>query len=199
MDTKRKIIRVAKRLFLEKGVDNTSIRNIADEARINVAALNYHFKSKENLFEIILEDLLSNSSYELPSILNASIPLEEKIRQYVNTYIDIILDNPGLPFFIISVLHRNPKRIASMKISQSLYNSEAFSRQLAEEAEKGNIKRVDPNHFFVNMLSLIVFPASVQQILMEKNQWEEHNFKQFIKERKAEVYHLLMASIRIDQ
>ena len=199
MDTKRKIIRVAKRLFLEKGVDNTSIRNIADEARINVAALNYHFKSKENLFEIILEDLLSTSSYELPSILNSSVSLEEKIRQYVDIYIDIILDNPALPFFIISVLHRNPKRIASMKISQSLYNSEVFSRQLNEEAEKGNIKRVDPNHFFVNMLSLIVFPASVQQILMEKNQWKEHDFKQFIRERKAEVYDLLMASIRIDQ
>lgn len=49
-DTKSKIIHVAQRLFAQKGYDGTSIRDIAGEADVNVASINYHFKNKENLY-----------------------------------------------------------------------------------------------------------------------------------------------------
>ncbi len=196
MNTRAKILETARFLFLEKGVDNTSIRDISNKAEINVASINYHFKSKENLFEFVLEDLLTTNTQKLPEILNADLPLKEKIKNYVDTYFEIIRLNPELPFFIINVLHRNPRKVEKLKIIESLYNTKKFSEQLTEEAQKGNIKEIKPHHFFINMLSLIIFPSSIKNTLKTRYEWNENQFEDFISERKTQVYELLVHSIK---
>lgn len=47
--TKEKILHVAERLFADHGLDGTSLRMITREADVNLAAVNYHFGSKEGL------------------------------------------------------------------------------------------------------------------------------------------------------
>lgn len=55
-NTKSKILEVAGRLFIEKGYHGASIRDIASEAGVNLGAVNYHFKNKDNLLFTILID-----------------------------------------------------------------------------------------------------------------------------------------------
>ena len=52
-DTKNKILLVANELFARNGFDGVSIRDIAQEADVNVASINYHFKNKLNLLHEI--------------------------------------------------------------------------------------------------------------------------------------------------
>ncbi|MCB9091470.1 MAG: TetR/AcrR family transcriptional regulator [Halobacteriovoraceae bacterium] len=54
-DTKLKIIEVANKLFASSGYEGTSIREIANNARVNLAAINYHFENKENLYWKVFE------------------------------------------------------------------------------------------------------------------------------------------------
>lgn len=54
-DTKTKILAVSNQLFAKQGFDGVSIRDIAQEAEVNVASINYHFKNKLNLFHEIFE------------------------------------------------------------------------------------------------------------------------------------------------
>lgn len=49
-ETKAKILESANKLFANYGFDGTSIRDIAKEAGVNLAAVNYHFKNKNNLY-----------------------------------------------------------------------------------------------------------------------------------------------------
>ncbi len=49
-DTRQRLLLAAGELFAEKGFGDTSVRDIAQKAGANVAAMNYHFSSKENLF-----------------------------------------------------------------------------------------------------------------------------------------------------
>jgi AcrR family transcriptional regulator len=49
-DTKEQIITVAERLFAERGFAGTTLRNVVSEAGVNLAAVSYHFGSKEELF-----------------------------------------------------------------------------------------------------------------------------------------------------
>lgn len=51
IDTKKRIIEAAAYLFGVKGFDGTSTREIGRRAGVNIASLNYHFKSKHNLME----------------------------------------------------------------------------------------------------------------------------------------------------
>jgi AcrR family transcriptional regulator len=53
-DTKTVLLRAAGELFAENGPDGTSIRAIADRADANIAAVNYHFGTKENLYREVL-------------------------------------------------------------------------------------------------------------------------------------------------
>jgi AcrR family transcriptional regulator len=54
-DTKTRILDAAENLFAAKGFHNTSLREITKEAGVNLAAVNYHFGSKESLFEEVFK------------------------------------------------------------------------------------------------------------------------------------------------
>src|SRR3954464_2865930 len=54
-DTRSRILDVAEQLFSEQGFDRVSIRNITRTARVNLAAINYHFGSKEDLIAAVFE------------------------------------------------------------------------------------------------------------------------------------------------
>lgn len=53
--TKEKILDSAERLFAIKGYHNTSLREITSSANVNLASVNYHFGSKENLLKSVYE------------------------------------------------------------------------------------------------------------------------------------------------
>ncbi|MDB6029609.1 MAG: transcriptional regulator, TetR family [Verrucomicrobiales bacterium] len=54
-DTQSRILDVAEELFSEQGFDRISIRDITTKAGVNLAAINYHFGSKEDLIAAIFE------------------------------------------------------------------------------------------------------------------------------------------------
>lgn len=74
-DTRERILDAAERLFMESGYEGTSMRMITGEAEVNLAAVNYHFGSKEALLREVFRRRLSWLNRERLSALNE---LEEK-------------------------------------------------------------------------------------------------------------------------
>ncbi len=83
IDTKEQILNVAERQFAEKGFAGTTLRGVIREAEVNIAAVHYHFGSKEELFiavvrrvaqQIVQAQLQQLAKYEnlteLPSLEN---------------------------------------------------------------------------------------------------------------------------------
>ncbi|HQG18552.1 MAG TPA: TetR/AcrR family transcriptional regulator [Tenuifilaceae bacterium] len=150
--TREKILKTATKLFLQKGVDQVGVREIAAKAGINLSLMNYYFQTKENLFETIFDSLVMDKAIKLRSILESDLPIEKKIRDYTNTYIDMLIGNPLLVSFVVSSLHRSPEQLKSMNAVVALYNSEVFCKHLISEAEAGRIRRVDPEQLYISML-----------------------------------------------
>ncbi len=195
-NTEKKIFDAATELFLEKGVDRTSVREIAARAGINLALMNYYFRSKENLFNAIFSMLVKKNSEELIRILDSDLGLEEKISQYVHVYIDMLSENPLLVSFVMAILHRKQERITEMKAISQLYATEKFTQQILDEGKAGRIRRTDPTHLFVDMLSLIAFPFAIKTLVMDKTHLSEAEFKDFIRERKKRIPEMIMSSLR---
>jgi AcrR family transcriptional regulator len=90
-DTKDKILDTAERLFADHGFAATSLRQITTEANVNLAAVNYHFKSKEALLSAVIERTLApinRRRLELLDELEASSgggrpKLEAAVRAFV--------------------------------------------------------------------------------------------------------------------
>lgn len=49
-DARMRLLQAAEKLFADRGLESTSVRDIAREAQVNVAAINYYFGSKDNLY-----------------------------------------------------------------------------------------------------------------------------------------------------
>lgn len=63
--TKEKIIAHAHKLFAEKGFNGVSVREISQAADVNVAAINYHFNNKENLYKHTLNSCISDMASDM--------------------------------------------------------------------------------------------------------------------------------------
>jgi AcrR family transcriptional regulator len=54
VDTKTRILDAAEKLFGQNGFDATSLRDITAEADVNLAAVNYHFQTKDSLIDAVI-------------------------------------------------------------------------------------------------------------------------------------------------
>lgn len=77
------IIGIAGRLFARRGYEGTSLRDIAEEAKITKAALYYHFPNKEALFHRIVLDSLRTLIDVVRAAVDAAPTPLEKVRQYM--------------------------------------------------------------------------------------------------------------------
>ena len=69
--TKDRILDAAEALFMEHGFEATSLRSITTAAEVNLAAANYHFGSKEELFQAVLTRRLDPMNQERLDLLTA--------------------------------------------------------------------------------------------------------------------------------
>ena len=80
ISTEDKILLAASKVFTEKGFAGARTRDIADEAGINLALLNYYFRSKEKLFDQVMKvKIVLLFGKIIPIISNEKTTIEEKI------------------------------------------------------------------------------------------------------------------------
>jgi AcrR family transcriptional regulator len=98
-DVRNRLLDAAEKLFSEHGFDNTSVRDITAEANCNVAAVNYHFGSKEKLYAdvwrnhlLLLRDRQIESIEKVMSESPGPPCLEELLRSFAETFIGSLVD-----------------------------------------------------------------------------------------------------------
>src|SRR4249920_1132140 len=98
LSTEEKIKAAASKVFTKKGYAATRTRDIAEEAGLNLALLNYYFRSKEKLFELVMMEKMESFFGTIIPILNdTSLSLEQKIVAVSEKYTVVLLENPDLP------------------------------------------------------------------------------------------------------
>lgn len=90
------IIEVAESLFAEKGFDGTSIRNIANLAKINIAMVSYYFGSKEQLLESLIIFRISDLKFQLENLIEEDLKPIQKINKLIELYIKRINNNRAI-------------------------------------------------------------------------------------------------------
>ena len=195
-NTEKTILEAAKKVFLAKGFDGARMQEIADEAKINKSLVHYYFRSKDKLFDAIFEEAFSQFIPKVAETMASDKDIFEKITIFVDTYIEMFINNPHIPTFILHEINRNPQRIVDL-FKESKINPSLFAESIIQEIQKGNIKPIHPLHLIINMISLCVFPFAAKPIIkgfILNN--DEALFNQFIAERKKEVTAFIIRSIK---
>ena len=199
-NSEERILQAAEELFITKGYDGTKTTQIAEKAGVTHAMLHYYFRTKDKLFERIVNEKIQFifSSITLPLSRNAS-SFTERIKGIVETHFDILVQNPTLPRFIMNEVIANKERASQLMQKLSpMANLMAQSLQAEADnaAQKGEIEAIDVKLLMLDILSLnvmtfitypffeTIFPASSEQKAM------------FLAARKAENVTLIMKRIQ---
>ncbi len=196
LDTEAKIKEAAKRVFLKQGFEGTKIRQIAEEAGVNVALVNYYFRSKEQLFKSIYMELFKVFFGKMILLLNEETPLEVKIWKIVDRYTDLIMDNPLMPMFVLSENRADGHMLFKELHVKEVIHTAYFTKQLNEETKKGNIREIAPLHVIFSIMGNVVFPFMARPIISYIGDMDEEGFKKFIEERKKIVPEMVMAFLK---
>ena len=188
LTTEEKIIAAARKLFTQKGFSATRTRDIAEEAGINLALLNYYFRSKEKLFIIIMTETLSSFLQHLTIILNdMNTGLEKKIELIASNYIDFLLGEPELPLFLMSELRNNAGDFIEKLALQDIFVNSEFFKQYSRAVEAGEVTEPNAFQMLLNILGFVVFPFIAQPMIAVTGKIDNKHFVQMMRERKRRV------------
>lgn len=190
--TEEKIIAAARKLFTQKGFSATRTRDIAEEAGINLALLNYYFRSKQNLFQIIIEEKFDTLFGMIGPILSdKEVSLEEKISTLVASYTLMLLENEDLPLFVLSEIKSNEFILEKVK-----QNAELLSQPVIENQLKERGFTISSFNFIMNVMSLTLFPFMSKPLFVASGLVKEEEFAQFVTERKKDIPTWIMNTLK---
>ena len=199
MNSEERIKAAARKVFHQKGYAGTRTRDIAEEAGINHAMVNYYFRSKEKLFQIVMIETMTLFFKGVSTILNnENTSLEEKIEQVVANYIDLLLEEPELPTFMFNEVRTNPEPfVANTPILQALEHS-VLARQYAEAVARGEVSEPNLIQMVLNVISLVIFPFIAQPILIALNKMDNEQYKTLMLERKKLIPQWVKAMLFVE-
>lgn len=185
--TEEKIKEAARKLFTQKGFAATRTRDIAEEAGINLALLNYYFRSKQKLFDLIM---MENFRQFLQGVTvhfhDEHMTVAERTERVVVAYIDFLTEFPDLPLFILNEMRGNPSRIVSRIHEEASPLRSKFLKQM-QDAHKTGKSALDPFHFVANLIGLTIFPFVARPVLQRVTGVSDEKFDAFMQERKKLV------------
>jgi len=125
-DTKTRILNAAEKLFGLNGFDATSLRDITAEAQVNLAAVNYHFQSKESLLDAIIERRLGPANQRRIEMLEAA-GASPSLEQIVNAFLS--------PLLMMEVLSAGPF-VGRVFSNPTLFVERVYKRHLIDLVQR---------------------------------------------------------------
>jgi AcrR family transcriptional regulator len=171
-EKQKQIISTAERLFSSKGYEGTSVRDIAEEAGVNIAMISYYFGSKEKLMEALFEQRTTNIKLKVQSLLqdDKRTPLQ-KVESLTDDFINRIMDKHK--FFKImlceQVVNKNPV-IINLITDLKKRNTEEFGKLIKDGQQKRAFKK---NIDVLLLMNTLI--GSVTQMMITLDYYREYH------------------------
>ena len=195
----QQILEAAECEFMTKGYDGARTTSIAKAAGVTHAMLHYYFRTKELLFERIIEKKMSEITPVLTYLFgNADLPLTERIKEAVSVHFDFIAANPELPKFLMNEVlpHKERCDMFKSKIESFVYLFSQLQNEVDAAAQRGEVEQFDVLSLFQTILSLNICSSMMTQFAENMMGDDIMETKAFLAVRKAENIEIIMRRIR---
>ena len=190
LSTELKIKEAAKRVFMAKGFDGCSTREIAKEAGMNVALVNYYFRSKGQLFQLIFKAALEDFMLSMVDVFSTDLSLESKMRIFIEREYDFLTKHPEMPGFIIGEMSRaDGCGAGNMYWMKDKIDETGIFSDILKAQEAGEIRKMDLLSIALILMSNCHFPflgkPFVQNALLVSDEHYEQQLvlhKQYVTE-----------------
>ena len=203
-DKQRHILEASEKLFATKGYDGTSVRDIAQEAGVNIAMISYYFGSKEKL----LESLFQMRTFQVRNLIetmlqdNDTDPLQ-KMYQLVTNYVDRVMNYQHFHKIMIREQIAESETVVSTIIKDTKKRNRELIFNLISEGQKKGVfkKNIDITLMMMTMFGTINYMISSQHHYREINNLQhmaEDEFKTFLSQKLTEHLKMLFKAMLQD-
>ena len=199
-DTESRILQAAEEEFLLKGLEGARTTAIAERAGVTHAMLHYYFRTKNMLFERIIEEKMRNAGNIMQAVfVLGDMPLMERVKRGVEQHFDFIAANPNLPRFVIQEIYSHPERHEIMR-SQVLTITKDWLCDLQghidESAATKATEWIDARMLLLDIVSLNLFAFIGYPFVSLMFDGLVTDKKVFFEKRKAENVELIMRRLK---
>lgn len=187
-ETEKLIMDTAMNVFFAEGRFNATTQEIADAAGVNRTLINYYFRSRNNLFDIVFENAQKQENELTEAIVFSDLPLKEKISRHLDIYFEQAKKYPYLEIYMVTQVNQGNCFKDKDTMGRVL---DKFYLEIALEMEKGNVAKMRPEQFVFNFVSLMVFPVSMRPLLEETMGLSKETYDKLLEERKEIILQTL--------
>ncbi|WP_312900487.1 TetR/AcrR family transcriptional regulator [Chryseobacterium taichungense] len=154
-DTKETILKIAVKLFSRNGYEQTSIRDIANEANINCSTINYHFESKENLLVTILQDLYVSIA-SIDELSENNTEEKSQLEHYIRSSVQELFRLDGISLLFISEqVHASTPKTRQLITQMEQAHFYRFCKIMDTQRTQLKIKKSDRDLLYHSIFGLV--------------------------------------------
>lgn len=140
---RRRILEAALACFDEKGLAATTIDDVCSAAALSVGSVYHHFASKNDIYEDLVREALTEYRSGIIEALEGGASLEDSIRRLVRFHVRWVEDRPALTRLMLQWDEAERARPSGREHYRRF--SEAIGAWLRREARAGRIRRMEPD------------------------------------------------------
>lgn len=164
-DKQLQILTISEKLFASRGFDGTSIRDIAEEAGVNIAMISYYFGSKEKLMESIFKERTNQIRLRLESLLkDETLTPFEKIWIVVDEYAEKVIQKQQFNkiMYVEQMLGKNSE-ILSLIRDLKRQNTELIEKIIKDGQRKKFFRKNVDVVLMINTMSGIIMQSLINK------------------------------------
>jgi len=161
-------------IFLKKGFQETSMREIAGVAGLGKSTLYDYFKTKDDILLYFFEDQINDLTEAAQKVALQNISADERLRQVMKVHLEFLQANKSL-FMKLSLEAQRLKLESQNEIQKKRHSYQDLVRGLIEEGiREGVFRKVDPllaARMLINTMAPVVFtsrPTGTAQEMLEE-------------------------------
>ena len=190
--TEEKIREAARQVFLAKGFDGCTSREIAKAAGENVALVNYYFRSKSQLFQLVFEAAMEDFVLSMIEVFGSDRSLEEKMRLFIEHEYNFLIKHPELPSFILNEVNREGgcspvKQEIFIKIARTGIFEECIKAQ-----QDGKMRAISMSSIILLIMSNCQYPVMAKKLLMTLQQMSDEEYMSNLTQHRQHVTNMLV-------
>lgn len=196
-NTAKRILKAAEEEFVEKGYGNAKMMSIAERAGVSHSMLHYYYRSKENLFNEILDSKMELVYDFIHSSFSTTGDWSESISHIVEMQFDALRENPGFIKFVITDIVSNKenlrKTLELVRKRMTGYFPE-IEKHFAKEAEAGKIRPISLIDIILDIAGINITTFLAAPVIKEL--FPDVKIDNFFESRKRSNAEFITAALR---
>lgn len=189
--TEEKIKAAAKEVFISKGFSGCSTREIAKASGMNVALVNYYFRSKSELFKLVFHDAMEDFVNSMVQVFSSNAPLEQKIRLVIETEYEFLSTHPDLPAFIVNEMSREEGCQIDTTFFEKILSTGIFE-ECNKAFEEGSMRRISMENLTLLIMSNCDFPFMSKNLMKAVHKISDEELNERLIAHKEIVIEMLI-------